>query len=204
MRPQYLYLYGTTVNGALAMKTGIATTLSVLGVIAAGAAAYAVNTSVLGAAASDTVAVLASAGSPATVATQPNSPNVSGASIETVENMVSGDTTTYKVGSAGSVVVDTSSGSIVVTNILPAAGFTSEPARTDSNGAVKVHFVSATQRIEFVARMVNGAVVVDVKNETPAPGVSQPPARHHDDDDDHDEREERHDDDDDYEDGDDD
>ena len=192
------------------MKTGIATTLSVLGVIAAGAAAYAVNTSVLGAAASDSVAVVAPAGSPATVATQPNSPNVSGASIETVENMVSGDTTTYKVGSAGSVVVDTSSGSIVVTNILPAAGFTSEPARTDSNGAVKMHFVSATQRIEFVMRMVNGSVVVDVKNETPAPGASQPPARYHDDDDD-DEHEDRHDDDDDddddnddYEDGDDD
>lgn len=182
------------------MKTGIATTLSVLGVIAAGAAAYAVNTSVLGAAASDTVAVFAPASSRATVATQPNSPNVSGASIETVENMVSGDTTTYKVGSAGSVVVDTSSGSIVVTSILPAAGFTSEPARTDSNGVVKVHFVSATQRVEFVARMVNGSVVVDVENETPAPGVSQPPSRHHDDDDDHDNQEERHDD----EDGDDD
>lgn len=180
------------------MKTGIATTLSVLGVIAAGAAAYAVNTSVLGAAASDTVAVLAPASTSTSVALQPINPNVSGASIEAVENMVSRDTTTYKVGSAGSVVVDTSSGSIVVTNILPAAGFTSEPARTDSNGAVKVHFISPTQRIEFVARMIDGAVVVDVVNETPPPGVSQPPARHHDDDDDdHDEREERHDDDDD-------
>jgi hypothetical protein len=74
-------------------------------------------------------------------------------------------TTTYKVGDAGSVVISTATGSIVVTAIAPAAGFTSEPARTDAGGIVKVHFVSSTQRIEFIAQMVDGIVKVNVVNE---------------------------------------
>jgi len=58
---------------------------------------------------------------------------------------------------------------------------------------VKVHFVSSTQRIEFIAKLVNGAVVTDVVNETPT--SMAPPREHHDDDDDEyedDEHEERH------------
>ena len=167
------------------MKTSIATTLSIAGVLAAGAAAYAVNTSVLGASADPTpAAVVSTTTTNAASSAQSGDGNVSDASATEVVNVVNGSTTTYTVGNAGSVVIDTSTGQIVVTSILPAAGFTSEPARTDANGAVKVHFVSATQRIEFIARMVNGAVVTDVVNES-APVVSQPPRR--DDDDEHDE-----------------
>jgi hypothetical protein len=95
-------------------------------------------------------------------------------------------TTTYKVGDAGSVVIDTSTGAIVVTGIAPAAGFTSEPARTEAGGIVKVHFVSAKQRIEFIAQMVNGVVKVNVVNEGKPAAGSVPPRPRHDDDDDHD------------------
>lgn len=183
------------------MKTSIATTLSVLGVLAAGSAAYAVNTSVLGAAAEN---------SPAIVAEAPAVTNAPSTSIGAVTNAAvqsqaseAANTTTYKVGEAGSVVIDTSSGSIVVTSILPAAGFTSEPARADANGVVKVHFVSQTQRIEFIAKMQNGVVVTEVVNDTPPPAPQQP--RYDDDDDDDDHHERDHDDDDNhYEDGDDD
>jgi hypothetical protein len=107
---------------------------------------------------------------------------------------VTDTTTTYKVGDAGSVVIDTSSGAIVVTGIAPAAGFTSEPARTEANGIVKVHFVSSTQRIEFIAQMVNGVVKVNVVNEGKPAAGSVPPRPRHDDDDDHEEREEHDDD----------
>ena len=183
------------------MKTSIATTLSVLGVLAAGAAAYAVNTSVLGAAAEDAPAIVADAPTSTVASTPPGL--VTNAAVQSQQSEAS-NTTTYKVGDAGSVVIDTSSGSIVVTSILPAVGFTSEPARADANGVVKVHFVSASQRIEFVAKMQNGVVVTEVVNETPPPAAQQP--RHDDDDDDDHERYEDHDDDDDdhYEDGDDD
>jgi hypothetical protein len=170
------------------MKTSIATTLSIAGVIAAGAAAYAVNTSVLGASADPTPAAVASTTtSAATNVSQPNGQSVAAAAVTAEENVVNDSTTTYKVGDAGSVVIDTSSGRIVVANILPSAGYTSEPARTDANGVVKVHFVSSTQRIEFIARMVNGAVVTDVVNE------ARPPQRgDHDDDDDNDHDDDEH------------
>ena len=183
------------------MKTSIATTLSVLGVLAAGAAAYAVNTSVLGAAAENTPALVADVST--TTAPLPAVGTVTNAAVQSQASEAA-NTTTYKVGEAGSVVIDTSSGSIVVTSILPAAGFTSEPARADANGVVKVHFVSQTQRIEFIAKLQNGVVVTEVVNETPPPPAPQQP-RYDDDDDDDDHHERDHDDDDDhYEDGDDD
>lgn len=177
------------------MKTSLATSLSIAGVLAAGAAAYAVNTSVLGASAGQTPAAVESTTSVASNPSQSADGNVTGAGVTAEATAVTDSTTTYKVGNAGSVVIDTSTGQIVVTSILPAAGFTSEPARTDANGVVKVHFVSATQRIEFIARMVNGQVVTEVVNES-MPSATQPPRRDddHDDDDDHEDRE-HHDDD---------
>ncbi len=197
------------------MKVGIATTLSIAGVLAAGAAAFAVNTSVLSASPSASTYAIASEGlatTQANVAPASTAPLVKQASISSTP--VTGKVTTYQVGTSGSVVIDMTSGAIVVTNVIPAAGWTSEPARTNSNGDVKVHFISGENRIEFIARMVNGSVAVDVKVEkmpsalaslAPVPGAPAPvvkPAyrddddheeREHDDDDKREEREERED-----------
>lgn len=174
------------------MKTGIATALSVAGVIAAGAAAFAVNNSVLGSTNADaigsTTSVLASYAPRATNGSV--AANGTPGAVRTVNadaTSVGTSTTTYKVGSAGSVVIDTSTGAIVVTGIAPSEGYTSEPSITDPSGTVKVHFVSATQRIEFIARMVDGKVQVQVLNEDrsttspPAGGGSATPRSHHDD-----------------------
>ena len=183
------------------MKTGIATALSVAGVLAAGAAAFAVNNSVLGA--TDSNNLVAETTVPVTVPVGFVVPAGSVAPATTVApakpvnanaTQVGTDTTTYKVGSAGAVVLDTSSGSIVVSGIAPSAGYTSEPAVTDANGTVKVRFISSTQRIEFIARMVDGQVKVEVRSENIQGSVAAPPAPRHDDDDD-DEHEEEHDDD---------
>ncbi len=175
------------------MKTSIATTLSIAGVIAAGVAAYAVNTSVLGASATADPVTIVSTSTPGTGTTPVAMPGATApnAVVTARAGSVDGTATTYKVGNAGSVVIDTSNGAIEVIGILPAVGFTSEPARTDASGAVKVHFVSSTQRIEFLARMVNGAVVTKVTNEALQ---SSPPSTYDDDRDDDD----RHDDDDDH------
>ena len=175
------------------MKTGIATTISVVGVIAAGVAAFAVNSSVLGASSPANSAIVTTtvAGIASANGTPINNGQVGAAGAQATE--VTDTTTTYKVGEAGSVVIDTSSGAIVVTGIAPAAGFTSEPARTDAGGVVKVHFVSSTQRIEFIAQMVNGVVKVNVVNEgKPAAGSIPPRPRHDDDDDDQHEGREGH------------
>ena len=154
------------------MKVGIATTLSIAGVLAAGAAAFAVNTSVLGSASTTASSVMGSTAAlvadqvatpinPATVGEQSTPPVVN-------SSVVSTKVTTYQVGTSGSVVIDTTSGAIVVTNVLPAAGWTSEPAQTEPNGDVKIHFVSKTARIEFVAKIANGKVEISAINDTPA------------------------------------
>lgn len=178
------------------MKTGIATTVSVVGVIVAGVAAFAVNNSVLGAS-SPVNSAIVSTNTPAgaTGFTPVNAGNVSAAEAQATP--ITETTTTYTVGSAGSVVIDTATGAIVVTGIAPSAGYTSEPAVTDANGVVKVRFISSIQRIEFIAEMVNGEVKVTVKDITP-PATQPAPARpRHDDDDrgddDHEEHDERED-----------
>jgi hypothetical protein len=191
------------------MKVGIATTLSIAGVLAAGAAAFAVNTSVLTASTSATAnEVLLPAQSVAS--NQAVASPVLPIAKQTVVNStpVTGKVTTYQVGSSGSVVIDRTSGAIVVTNVVPAAGWTSEPARTEPNGDVQVHFVSGASRIEFTARMLNGSVNISVRAEQAPPAlaslgtapIAKPAYRDNDDyeerDDDHDDRDEEEDDDD--------
>ena len=174
------------------MKTGIATALSVAGVLAAGAAAFAVNNSVLGT--NNVDAIVSTTTSVAGSGVVDTSTTLPAGTVSADATRIGTSTTTYKVGSAGSVVIDTSSGAIVVTGIAPSAGYTSEAARTEADGSVKVHFVAAGRRIEFIARMVNGQVSVDVLNESTkaAPPAQPKPAPHHDDDDDDEGEEHEH------------
>lgn len=167
------------------MKVGIATTLSIAGVLAAGAAAYAVNSSVLGA--SSSVSPTTS-GTPAVIAPTALPAQVAAQSTKVQSSVLNNTTTTYQVGTAGSVVLDTRSGAIGVTNVLPAAGWTSEPAQVQPNGDVKVPFISSTARIEFLARLVDGKVTVSVKSQPIAPPKPKP--TYSDDDDDHDDKKE--------------
>ena len=160
------------------MRTSVASTLSVAGVVAAGVAAFALNTAVLttgssstGEAAAPTTSPVGKLSAPAGAVSQSGSG--SGTASEVSVPVTAGSTavsatlTTYRVGEAGTVVVDTSDGTVTVANILPAAGWTSEPARTDADGTVKVHFVKGSARVEFVARMNAGSVDVKVLNDTP-------------------------------------
>ena len=176
------------------MKVGIATTLSIAGVLAAGAAAYAVNSSVLST--SSSVSATAS-GTPAVDAVNTLPAHVVEKSTKVQSSVLNNTTTTYQVGTSGSVVLDTRSGAIAVSNVLPAAGWTSEPAQVQPNGDVKVPFVSSTARIEFLARLVDGKVVVSVtalpiappRTIAPAANPPKPNVSYSDDDDDDDEEE---------------
>ena len=177
------------------MKVGIATTLSIAGVLAAGAAAYAVNSSVLST--SSSVSATAS-GTPAVDAVNTLPAEVAAQSTKVQSSVLNNTTTTYQVGTSGSVVLDMGSGAIAVTNVLPAAGWSSEPAQVQPNGDVKVPFVSSTARVDFLAQLVDGKVTVSVTALPIAPPNSMKPAANppkpkysddDDDDDDHDDEE---------------
>ena len=176
------------------MKVGIATTLSIAGVLAAGAAAYAVNSSVLSASSSVSPTT---AGTPAVIAATALPAQVVAQSTKVQSSVLNNTTTTYQVGTSGSVVLDTRSGAIAVSNVLPAAGWTSEPAQVQPNGDVKVPFISSTARIEFLARLVDGKVVVSVTAipiappSTIAPAANPPKPTYSDDDDDEEHDDER-------------
>ena len=172
------------------MKVGIATTLSIAGVLAAGAAAYAVNSSVLST--SPSVSATAS-GTPSVDTGTPVSGQVSEQSTTVQSSVLNNTTTTYQVGTSGSVVLDMSSGSVAVSNVLPAAGWSSEPAQLQPNGDVKIPFVSSSTRIEFLARLVDGKVVVSVTSRPIAsPNTMKPANPNYSDDDDHDDDDEEH------------
>ncbi len=173
------------------MKTGIATTVSVVGVIVAGVAAFAVNNSVLSASSpSNSVIMSTSIPTGATGNSPINVGKISAAVAKATP--ITDTTTTYAVGNAGSVVLDTATGAIVVTGIAPAAGYTSEPATTDAQGVIRVRFVSSMQHLEFIAQLVNGKAQVSVKDITPS-SVKPAPTKPRYDDDHEDEEDEHHD-----------
>ena len=156
------------------MKVGVATTLSVAGVIAAGAAAFALNSAVLS---SDSSKISASNVATTLASTPDGAVSAADEQITTNSTQVSDNVTTYQVGSAGSIVVDSASGVVNVTDIVPSGGWTAEPARTEPDGTVKVHFVKGSVRIEFAAIMTAGKVAVQVKNETPPAAGNANPTR---------------------------
>lgn len=193
------------------MKKSIATVISVAGVLGAGAAAYAVNTSVLSATSSnDYVAAapvdmfgadgltattltggqIASAGapvlSPATVT--PAASAVTVAAPATVAPLSStpvpaSTRTTYKVGTAGSVVLDTAGGTLSVVSLSPSAGWTASKVQS-APGIASVVFTSSTMKVEFTGTLVSGSVDVDVTSTAIQPPATSRP--HHDDDDERD------------------
>jgi hypothetical protein len=156
------------------MKLGITSTLSIAGVLAAGAAAFALNSAVLSdsgaTATSNMVAGAVTTPDPA-AGTQSGSVSAAGDPVAMTSTKVSDTSTTYGVGTAGSVIIDTSSGSVVVTDVVPAAGWTAEPARTDPDGLVKVHFTKGATRLEFSATMQKGLVKVNTISESAPPAL---------------------------------
>lgn len=167
------------------MKLGLATTLSVAGVLTAGAAALVVNSSVLNA--TSDVAV----GLPATSNSDELQPtgDASGASLTNVGGAQSGSAgansfdakvissnagvTTYAVGDAGTVVVDISSGELVVRDVVPSSGWESMQVVPQRDGSYKIHFTKGKAKKELRLSLVNGSVVAVVTDES---GQSTPPA----------------------------
>jgi ABC-type Zn2+ transport system substrate-binding protein/surface adhesin len=187
-------------------KMRATTALSIAGVLAAGGAAYALNVNVLG-----------PSGAPRTSIALQNAALTTDSTVMPADGSVAATelsrtatTVTYQVGEAGTVMIDISNGQVTVSSVVPNSGWTAEPARADGVGSVKVHFVSGTTRLEFVASMVDGTPTVSVAlDNAPGSGISSTKPTMpgssvgHDDDDDDGEHEGEHrgDDDEDHEDG---
>ncbi len=164
------------------MKVGLATTLSIAGVLTAGAAALAVNSSVLSGNSDVAVGLPATSNSdatkPASDASGATLTNISdgtvGAADVTLDGTTNSGVTTYSVGEAGSVVIDTSSGSIVVRDVVPNSGWKSLLVLPQPNGGYKFHFVNGSKRIELRLSIdANGRITAVMSDES---GQSTPPA----------------------------
>lgn len=193
------------------MKPVLATALSISGVFAAGATAFAVNSAVLVAppgsfGASPSAATVDSSQivpgvtlAPASQSGPASNMAVSPAAVKPTGILAQTDTSaSYAVGEAGTVVVDMVDGLPVIVSVAPGSGWTAQvrPATAITREAAVI-FTGPTSRVIFEVDIANGRFDVDVDS---TPLVSAPRQ----DDDDHDEHDEDEDEDDDHDEDDDD
>lgn len=193
------------------MKTSLATTISVVGVLAAGGVAFAVNSSVLDAAtmtagntpalqaealpladvnsfgSTDSGSILSSLGdSTESVAPTP-APSTNQSPTTTVAPTATSSQTAYNVEGFGVVTLTQTTNSLTVASVEPQSGvkFTT---KQESPTRVEVLFVSsAGVSIKFHADVIDSRIVTSVMNE---PRLQGAPRRK---DDDHEERDDDHD-----------
>ena len=211
-----------TIPTVVLMKTSLATTISVIGVLAAGGVALAVNSSVLDSAtmtAENAPALQAEVlplantdftvnpGSGGTISAQGDgldatSPTTSVVGAQPTETTIPLSTETtvpassksaYNIEGFGVVTLAQSSGSLTVVSVAPVATV-KYTTKQESPTRIEVVFVSsAGVTIKFHADVIDGRIVTSVMNE-PAPRVGSPSKRGDDHDEDHDdEHEEDHD-----------
>jgi hypothetical protein len=178
------------IKGDFGMKTSLATTLSVVGVLASGAGAFAVNSYVLDGSSNVSYAapaevtvvdagiaeVAASAQDVAaaaldtpdeyprsTVAKTPSSvPSTTTA--PRLNSTAISQTSTYNVGESGRVTLEISNGELRVVSVSPNSGWTAKLPEYD-DGEIEVEFYSGSLEVEFKARLVNGEINVFVESE---------------------------------------
>ncbi|MCX6526821.1 MAG: hypothetical protein NTU52_02375 [Actinobacteria bacterium] len=144
------------------MKIGIVTALSLTGVLAAGAAAFAVNSTVLNGTSDLATGITANSINSLSVdlMVSPTSTTPSATEI-----------TTFAAGDAGSVIMEVRSGVIVVKDVIANTNWTVESPMTMPNGDIRVHFNSGATRTELNATLLDGAIKVSVTDDS---GSSSP------------------------------
>lgn len=147
------------------MITRTATLLSLAGILVAGSAAAVVNSQVLqesGDATGGQAPILAATTStsvPASTAT---------AVPVTQSSLPGSDTTTssYAVGDAGVVTLDSTGGVLTLVSVVPNPGWVVDSTGINGFGGVRVTFTSSTVEVHFNAILVDGRVVTSVDAET--------------------------------------
>ena len=176
------------------MKTRLATTLSLVGVLLAGSAAALANTQILsgGDTASGassavlpesesvdlTIPAIASTTTSSTTTTNPSTTTTTTAANELAANAAtttmstttttptaSEFLTTFNVGEAGSVTVDVIAGRLRLVEAVPGAGWSVAKSEEDGeDNEVEVEFRSSTVAVEFEAQLVDGQIVPEVSS----------------------------------------
>ena len=176
------------------MKTRLATTLSLVGVLTAGSAAALANTQILsgGDTASGassavlpesesvdlTIPAIASTTTSSTTTTSPDTTTTTAAANEaaataatttmattTTTPTASEFLTTFNVGEAGSVTVDVIAGRLRLVEAVPGSGWSVTKSEEDADdNEVEVEFRSSTVAVEFEAQLVDGQIVPEVSS----------------------------------------
>lgn len=191
------------------MKTSIATTLSIVGVLAAGGVAFAVNTSVLDTATNQFSASQAleadlanlSSGDNGVTATDVQENPVSGQAMTdalastpdtiaptTNAGTLPGAETSYNISGVGVVTLSQNVNTLSVSKVAPASGYTFTSVN-ESVSRIEVTFRNGSKTLKFHADIIGGRIITSVLNE-PAPVAGAPRPKTHDED--HDEGHEDH------------
>ena len=150
------------------MKTSIATAVSFTAVLAAGGLAFAVNTRAL----STTVAVESSVPTVAAIALPSDSTNttmpMSGATSSSIQSTVSGsmvaESSEFELPGIGVITLQQNGDSLEVLKVNPVVGFTYRSSQQGSD-QVRVELLSASQKVEFRARLLDNRIFTDVQAE---------------------------------------
>lgn len=150
------------------MKTSIATAVSFTAVLAAGGLAFAVNTRAL----STTVAVESSVPTVAAIALPSDSTNttmpMSGATSSPIQSTVSGsmvaESSEFELPGIGVITLQQNGDSLEVLKVNPVVGFTYRSSQQGSD-QVRVELLSASQKVEFRARLLDNRIFTDVQAE---------------------------------------
>ena len=150
------------------MKTSVATAVSFTAVLAAGGIAFAVNTRAL----STTVAVESSVPTVAAIALPSDSTNttmpMSGTTSSPIQSTVSGsmvaESSEFELPGIGVITLQQNGDSLEVLKVNPVVGFTYRSSQQGSD-QVRVELLSASQKVEFRARLLDNRIFTDVQAE---------------------------------------
>ena len=180
------------------MKTSLATMLSVTGVLAAGALAFAVNTSVLDHAVTTSEAAptlqadvvslsnLAPISATAPAATTQAAPTPAPAVTAEVAAAVAAQST-YNIDGVAAITLALSDNSLSVVSVTPAGGYTAA-ATAVSASRIEVVLTRSNSVMKFSAQVLDGRIVTSVVAEQPR-ATSTAPSKYNDDKGDDDDRE---------------
>ena len=182
------------------MKTSLATMLSVTGVLAAGALAFAVNTSVLDQAVTTSEAAPAlqadvvpladftPSGVTASAVTTQGAPTTAPAPAITAEVAAAvAAQSTYNIDGVAAITLALSDNSLSVVSVTPAGGYTAA-ATAVSASRIEVVLTRSNSVMKFSAQVLDGRIVTSVVAEQPRV-KSTAPSKYNDDEGDDDDRE---------------
>ena len=168
------------------MKTTFATTFSIVGVLAAGGIAFAVNTSVLDTATNQFSASQAIVAETAGIVSTENAVVVESTAITVAPPAIV--ETAYNIAGVAVVTLSQNGTSLLVANVAPAGDYTYSTVN-ETASRVLVTFTSGVKTMKFRAEIIGDRIISSVLNET-APTATAPRSRtHNEDEDDDNERE---------------